>query len=308
MDHHALEASQRITRERASHASREPSTGDDAASYTPVLETPFMSHPEPRPLRRIVLINGVYGAPEHFARLRECLAADAVTDVFGFRRNATPDPRGHAGFEPMVARLAEFLGDPPDEETVLLGFSLGGALALEYALARPDRVSALVLVNAFWRFAGDFLHAGSIPALQMWPSDWTHPRLMARALHRVRWMRRGLFHPDAPIEAIEHGLRSASGAMTGDDVRFQLAHLGLPEPTGRATSLATLAERLPVLLISSRDDLVVPPRHTERLATLMPRAQRLPPFTGGHAFFQHDGHALAGAVRAFLDRTGRDTR
>jgi pimeloyl-ACP methyl ester carboxylesterase len=128
---------------------------------------------------------------------------------------------------------------------------------------------------------------------------------MARALHRVEWMRRGLFHPDAPIETIEQGLRSASGSMTHEDVRFQLAHLALREPADRAARLAALAEHVPVLLVSSRDDLVVPPRHTERLAAMMPRAERLPPFTGGHAFFQHDGRTLAEAVRAFLDRTGR---
>jgi pimeloyl-ACP methyl ester carboxylesterase len=263
-----------------------------------------MNTSQPRAPRRIVLINGVYGAPEHFARLRECLAPDAVTDVFGFRRDGTPNPRGHAGFEPMTARLAEFLTDAtretPDEKPTLLGFSLGGALALEYALTHPGALSALVLINAFSRFEGDFLQLGSIPALQMWPSEWTHPRLMARAVHRVEWMRRGLFHPDAPIETIEHGLRSASGTTTRDDLRFQLAHLVLPEPAGRAALLASLAERLPVLLMSSRDDLVVPPRHTERLAAMMPRAERLPPFPGGHAFFQHDGHLVAGAVRTFL--------
>jgi pimeloyl-ACP methyl ester carboxylesterase len=271
-----------------------------------------MDTSEPRAPRRIVLINGVYGAPEHFARLRECLAPDAVTDVFGFRRNGTPDPRGQAGFEPMVARLTEFLAEAVPAESgngpVLLGFSLGGALSLEYALARPGAVSALVLVNAFSRFEGDFLQLGSIPALQMWPSEWTHPRLMARAVHRVEWMRRGLFHPDAPIETIEHGLRSASGTTTREDLRFQLAHLTLPEVAGKAARLAALAERMPILLVSSRDDLVVPPRHTQRLAVMMPSAQRLPPFTGGHAFFQHDGRALAEAVRAFLDRTSAAQR
>jgi pimeloyl-ACP methyl ester carboxylesterase len=65
---------------------------------------------------------------------------------------------------------------------------------------------------------------------------------------------------------------------------------------------------MPILLVSSRDDLVVPPRHTQRLAVMMPSAQRLPPFTGGHAFFQHDGRALAEAVRAFLDRTSAAQR
>ena len=52
--------------------------------------------------------------------------------------------------------------------------------------------------------------------------------------------------------------------------------------------------------LASRDDMVVPPRHTEWLAAAMPAARRLPPFEGGHAFFQHDARALASAVREFL--------
>lgn len=279
-----------------------------SSGRAPRADTPDMSLPELRAPRRIVLINGVYGAPEHFARLRECLAPDAVTDVFAFRRDGTADPRAYSGFTPMVGRLAAHLGDTSDvrsfERPALLGFSLGGALALEYALVHPDRLSALILVNAFSRFEGSFLQIGTIPALHLWPNEWTHPRLMARTVHRVEWMRRGLFHPEASLESIEHGLRSASGSMTQEDVRFQLAHLLLPEPEGMPERLGALAERLPVLLVSSRDDLVVPPRHTDRLAAMMPRAERLPPFEGGHAFFQHDGQALAPAVREFLDHDG----
>jgi pimeloyl-ACP methyl ester carboxylesterase len=55
-----------------------------------------------------------------------------------------------------------------------------------------------------------------------------------------------------------------------------------------------------VLLACSRDDLIVHPSHTARLAETMPAARRLPPFVGGHGFFQHDGTALANAVLAFL--------
>jgi len=265
-----------------------------------------MTTPLLRPPRRIILINGVYGAPEHFGSLRACLAADAVTDVFEFRRDGVPDPRAHSGFTPMVDRLSETVGGPSGlprgERPVLLGFSLGGALALEYALTYRDRLSAMVLINAFARFEGSFLQIGTIPALHLWPNQWSNPRLMARAVHRLPWMRRGLFHEDASVDEIESGMRAATGSMSQDDVRFQLAHLLLPEPEDLAPRLATLAEEMPILLVSSRDDMVVPPRHTDRLAVLMPGAERLPPFEGGHAFFQHDARLLAASLTEFLDR------
>lgn len=258
------------------------------------------------PPSRIILLNGVYGAPEHFAALRSAFAP-VPTEVFTFRREGelNPDPRG--AFDPMVRRLDRVIGaNPvPDGATgpVLIGFSLGGALALEYALHRPDRLSALVLVNAFDRFQLGPFRAGSLPPLWRLAIQMRHRPHVARMVHGLPWLRRGLFHSDAPLDVVEKGMESAIGSVTLDDLRFQLAHLGLPIPRGQAERLAGLPRRLPVLLISSRDDLVVPPFHTARLAAAMPAATCLPPFDGGHAFFQHDGRVLAKAVMRFLDES-----
>ena len=253
----------------------------------------------------LLLLNGVYGAPEHFDRLREALAPDVATAVLPFRREGLPFPVRHRGFAHLIPRLEKAIdalassgnGRPP----ALFGFSLGGALALEYALTWPERVSALVLVNSFARFQRGPMQASSMPAVWSWPPAWAHPRLTAHIVHRNEWLRRGLFHGEAPREAIERSVRAATIATTQDDLRYQLAHLDLGSPEPLAPALGALARRIPVLLLSSRDDLVVPPRHTDWLASRMPAARRLPPLEGGHAFFQHDSRRLAGIVREFLE-------
>ena len=256
--------------------------------------------PATDPSRRLVLINGVYGAPEHFDSLRQAFEGRAATEVFTLRRDGLPLPTAATAFAPMVERLDPVIARDPARRPALLGFSLGGALALEYALRHPGRLSALILVNAFARFEGDPLQVGSIPALQWLPGTQAHPALMARVVRRVTWVRRGIFHEDAPLAVIERTFRVSLTAMTHDDVRFQLAHLLMPLPREMPARLGALARQLPVLLISSRDDLIVPPRHTDRLAAWMPAARRLPAVAGGHAFFQHDASALAGMVNAFL--------
>jgi pimeloyl-ACP methyl ester carboxylesterase len=249
---------------------------------------------------RVVLLNGVYGATEHFGALRSALEPVRST-VFPFRREGLPDPSHADGFSAMVERLDRtVVGWGPGAPPALFGFSLGGALALEYALRHPERVSALILVNAFSRYEQGMLHAGSMPALYHWPPEWADPGLTARLVHGVTWLRRGLFHGDATLASIEDGVLAATRDMTQEDVRFQIAHLVLRAPHDATSRLAALAERIPVLLAASRDDLVVPPRHTEWLAGVMPRARLLPPFEGGHAFFQHDATVLATAVRSFL--------
>jgi len=258
---------------------------------------------------RIILLNGVYGAPEHFEALRAAFAP-IPTEVFTFRREGELDPDARGAFDPMVRRLDRVIepgGVPAASGPVLLGFSLGGALALEYALHRPDRLSALVLVNSFDRFQLGPWRPGAMPPLWRFAIQMRHRPHVARMVHSMSWLRRGLFHADAPLDIIEKGMKAAIASVTLDDLRFQLAHLGLPVPAGQAQRLAGLPSRLPVLLISSRDDLVVPPFHTARLAAAMPAATCLPPFEGGHAFFQHDGRALAQAVLRFLE-TARPAR
>ena len=249
--------------------------------------------------RRLVLLNGVYGAPGHFDRLREALPPELVPEVHTFRRQGLPDPSPRDSFAPMVERLDRAVSANGDGPFVLFGFSLGGALALEYLIAHPERVSALILLNSFDRFDASPLHYGSMPMMRMWPPTWTHPRLAARAVYQMPRMRRGLFHADASLATIEQGVRLAASEITQADVNFQLAHLYLPRASA-PPSLAGLAERTPVLLLSSRDDIIVPPRHTTWLAERMPAARRLPPFEGGHAFLQHDATGLAREVSRFL--------
>ena len=262
---------------------------------------------------RLILVNGVYGAPAHLDALRAALAPEVNTEVFTFDRQGERDPRREDAFAPMVRRLdplvravaavdaAQLDAAPPARRPALLGFSLGGALALEYALQHGDSISALVLVNAFDRYhlAGV---AGAMPPVWRVPVRIRHRGFMSRAVHSLDWLRRGLFHDQASLDDVDRGMANATTSVSSDDLRYQLAHLGLPLPRGQGERLARLAERLPVLLIGSRDDMIVAPYHTERLARIMPAARRLPPFEGGHAFFQHDGAVLAAAVRAFLEQ------
>ena len=127
---------------------------------------------------RLLLLNGVYGAPEHFDSLREALAPEIETKVFPLRREGLPDPDSGTGFAPLVERLdreiAAFTGPLAAGPTALLGFSLGGALALEYALAHPGRLAALVLVNAFARYEGGALQVASSQMLHGMPPAWAH--------------------------------------------------------------------------------------------------------------------------------------
>ncbi len=97
----------------------------------------------------VVLVHGLGGSAESWRPQLDHLRAD--------RRALAVELRGHGGSEPPadgdygVERLADDLGAAVDdlglESFVLAGHSLGGAVAVEYAARRPERVAGLLLVD-----------------------------------------------------------------------------------------------------------------------------------------------------------------
>ena len=57
--------------------------------------------------------------------------------------------RAPFGFDDLVAELAEGTCDENPGSMVIVGESFGGPVAMHFALAHPDRVRGLVLINAF---------------------------------------------------------------------------------------------------------------------------------------------------------------
>jgi pimeloyl-ACP methyl ester carboxylesterase/membrane protein DedA with SNARE-associated domain len=108
------------------------------------------SHPEgggKRPV--LVLVHGSPGAGSDFRRMIEPLAAAhrvIVPDLPGFGRSEAGLPdysaRAHAAY---LAQLLDALGIGSAH---VIGFSMGGAVALELAGARPERLDSLTLLSA----------------------------------------------------------------------------------------------------------------------------------------------------------------
>ena len=98
-----------------------------------------------------VLLTHGFGASSHmFVGTVADLAADhtaVVWDMRGHGRSDSPDdPAAYSVASSLDAMLA-ILDDVGAERAVLVGHSLGGYLSLELAIAHPDRVATLVLVD-----------------------------------------------------------------------------------------------------------------------------------------------------------------
>ena len=211
------------------------------------------------------------------------------------------DPRGLGGstlgssrssialFAEDAAAVAEAAGGP----LAVLGWSMGASVAAEFALARPELVSGVVLC------CGSADHqrvAGKRPDLFRAIFDRNAPLgEPAAALTEALLPASGKWSP-AFRRAFRETLE-ASFAAHGEGVRGQQAALAeCPSLEGRLGSFA-----MPVLVVEGSEDRLIPPGEGEILAGGIPGAL-LRILSGGHGLVYEAPGELAVAVAEFLGR------
>lgn len=136
----------------------------------------------------LVLVPGMDGTGELFYRQVPLLARAYRVARYTLRDDAE-------SMDVLVDDLAEVVRavSPGGEPAVVVGESFGGAVALSFALARPDAVAALVVLNSFPRFLPQVWLRLAIVTLAAVPFPWqamtivrrlTAFRLHSRYTHR----------------------------------------------------------------------------------------------------------------------------
>lgn len=195
----------------------------------------------------------------------------------------------------MADDAAALLDHLDIDQTVVVGASMGGAIAQHLALRHPERVKALVLVVTFARTV-EYMRRESG---------------LARALLR-------LAGPKAFVEATLVHLFTPRFFEIGADALEQVvasffaggeAEVPAPEILEgqlRATDRHDLRAELgriscPTLVVGGRLDMMVPGFCSEELAAAIPGSE-LHMFDSGHALMFEEMDAFNGLLRDFLDR------
>jgi len=99
----------------------------------------------------LVLVPGMDGTGQLFYRQTPSLSESFRTATYALRSNA-------GTMDTLVGDLGAVIDTvaPDTRQAVVVGESFGGALAMSFALARPEQVSALVVLNSFPFFAPQF--------------------------------------------------------------------------------------------------------------------------------------------------------
>jgi pimeloyl-ACP methyl ester carboxylesterase len=169
--------------------------------------------------------------------------------------------------EAAIAQLFGVMDGLGLERAVLVGNSSGGTLALEAALARPERVAALILV-APWVY----VTRPTLPeALASLPQMRRLSLLIARKLGENGALL-DLSYADASVITDERREQFAVHTrIAGWDLAWgELLALSLSAPVTVSERLAEV--RVPVLVVSGEHDRLVPVEDSRRVAEQLPHA------------------------------------
>lgn len=178
----------------------------------------------------------------------------------------------------------------------VLGWSLGGLVAMRWARAAPARVARLVLVCTSPRFVAgdDWPHAMSATTLARFGDE----------LH-VSWKLTVQRFLGLQVHGSEHG-RTALAAL-----RHELFARGDPEPRALAEALAVIGGtdlrgdvgevRAPALVVSGERDMLAPPAAGAWLAARLPDARFERIAGAAHAPFLSHPAPFAATLDGFLD-------
>jgi alpha-beta hydrolase superfamily lysophospholipase len=252
---------------------------------------------------RVFFIHGMVSSTVYWEELAGLFSEAgymcAMIDLPGFgystreSKDVTPKPR-----EEIAAELMEFLA--PGEKWVVAGHSMGGGVALNMAVAVPDKVEALLLYAPAAGGGGPMGANGMLGGL---PTEFAG-RVLTVLLKPLLYM--------GPVVRL---LAAAANADLCYGLRYDIGKIVDPlKLPGTVTSILYMSQRstpadleaaakldIPVLLLWGEKDYIVTGQMAESLAAALPRAVSQT-MQGGHMFAEQYAAEAFGRSMAFLGK------
>jgi carboxylesterase len=233
-----------------------------------------------------LLLHGFMGSPKEMRPLGRALADAGVTArgilLPGFAGDIANLRRVRAADWVDAARAAWHEVRQRHERTLLVGFSMGGAVALQ--VAAEDEPDALVLLAPHWRFADR--RAMALPLLKHVMRDFRPFGNADFANPEVRQTLRETFGDlDLDDPATQRRLRDQTAVPTRTLDELRQVSGGAGRAARRVTS--------PALIIQGRDDRTVLPGDTRRLAARLGGPVDVHDVDAGHLLVNPEAPAWA---------------
>jgi pimeloyl-ACP methyl ester carboxylesterase len=255
----------------------------------------------------LVLIHGITSSSDTWTDVIPLLAEHHTViapDLIGHGRSAKP--RGDYSLGAYASGIRDLIVALGHDRVTIVGHSLGGGIAMQFAYQFPERIERLVLVasGGLGRGVHLALRSAALPGAEL-----VLPLLGAAQLHRVG----GAVGRVAGALGFQSGpdLREISAGLAsfGDwEARRAFVHTvrGIIEPGGQrvnASDRLYLAEDVPTMIVWGENDPIIPVRHGRRAHDLI-RGSRLEVFPdAGHFPHGTDPYRFARVLREFVDTT-----
>jgi pimeloyl-ACP methyl ester carboxylesterase len=240
----------------------------------------------------VILIHGITGSSRTWDEVIPPLAQHHTViapDLLGHGESAKP--RGDYSLGAYASGVRDLLIALGVDKATIVGHSLGGGVAMQFAYQFPERVERLVLVSSggLGEEVSILLRAATLPA-----AEYVLPLLCAEPLRNAgasiaRLVGRVGLRPSSDLEEMALGF-----ASLGDmEARQAFVHTvrGIMDISGQRVSARDrlyLAEKVPTLLVWGERDRMIPASHGREAHEAMPGSRCIVYEDAGH--FPHRNH------------------
>jgi pimeloyl-ACP methyl ester carboxylesterase len=242
----------------------------------------------------LVMIRGIGSNVDHWYEQVPVLSKKYQLLVFDNRGIArSSDPGGFFSTKDMAADTIALMESVGIKKAHVLGYSMGGMIAQELALAYPEKISGLILVATdcgislrikappeYSRLFSEMIRLGTNEA-----KTAAACCLFAKQTFESR--------PDIIERYAEVSLRFPASQKT---LERQWEAINRHDACGRLQNIAA-----PTLAITGSEDVLIPPENSRVLAERIPDARVRSIDGGGHLFVVEQAHRFNEAVFGFLD-------
>ena len=245
--------------------------------------------------RTIVMIHGLGASAERWNKVIPLLSGDfrvVVPDLIGFGYSDKP----HANYtlEFFLDFMEKFLAGAGVRRPTLMGASMGGQVAAEFAATRPGCVDRLVLVSP------SGLIKEPTPALDAYILASLYPN-RENAAGAFEMMQEPDSIDDALIDDFVKRMRLPNAKLA-----FMSTILGLSSTPLSEADIGRISA--PTLIVWGAGDAVIPIQHGYRFVSLMPGCEFFRMEGCGHAPFAEQPEAFAERALEFLNASPPDRR